>query len=34
LTTTGFTLFVYSSVVGGTATWVDVPVSWVANYRP
>lgn len=32
LTTTSFTLFVYTSVVGATATWVDVPVSWVAHY--
>lgn len=32
LTTTSFTLFVYTSVIGGTATWVDVPVSWIAHY--
>lgn len=32
LTTTGFTLFVYTSVVGATSTWVDVPVSWIAHY--
>jgi hypothetical protein len=32
LTTTGFTLFVYTSVIGATATWVDVPVSWIAHY--
>lgn len=30
--TTSFTLFVYTSVVGGTATWVDIPVSWIAHY--
>lgn len=33
ITTTGFTLFVYSSVVGATATWVDIPVSWLAHYE-
>jgi len=32
LTTSSFTLFVYTSVVGATATWVDVPVSWIAHY--
>ena len=32
LTTTSFTLFVYTSVIGATSTWVDVPVSWIAHY--
>lgn len=32
ITTTGFTMFVYQSQAT-TATWVDIPVSWVAVYR-
>lgn len=33
-TTTGFTLFVFSNAAGSTSTWVDIPVSYVATYRP
>ena len=32
-TTTGFTMFVYSSDAT-TDTWTDIPVTWVATYRP
>lgn len=30
---TGFTLFVFSNAAGSTATWADVPVSYVAHYE-
>lgn len=33
VTTTGFTMFVFSAS-SNTATWVDIPVIWVATYRP
>jgi len=32
-TTTGFTMFVFSAS-SDTSTWVDIPVNWVAHYRP
>lgn len=32
ITTTGFTLFVYSNAAGSTSTWTDIPVSYVAHY--
>lgn len=32
-TTTGFTVFVYSNASGSTATWADVPVSYIAHYE-
>lgn len=30
-TTTGFTMFVFSAS-SDTATWVDIPVNWIAHY--
>jgi hypothetical protein len=34
VTTTGFTLFVYSNAAGSTSTWSAIPVDWTATYRP
>jgi hypothetical protein len=31
-TTTGFTLFLYVDPAGGSSTWTDVPVTWIAHY--
>jgi hypothetical protein len=33
ITTTGFTVFVYSNAAGATSTWSAIPIGWVANYR-
>lgn len=33
ITTTSFTLFVYSNASGSTNTWSSIPVDWVATYR-
>jgi hypothetical protein len=33
ITVTGFTLFVYSNASGSTATWSDIPVSYIAHYE-
>lgn len=34
ITTTQFTLFVYSNASGATSTWSAIPVQWFATYRP
>lgn len=34
ITTTQFTMFLFSNAAGSTSTWSAVPVQWQATYRP
>jgi hypothetical protein len=34
VSTTGFTIFGFSNAAGATSTWADIPLGWIAVYRP